>query len=282
MQKYTLIGCPLGHSMSPMIHERLFALSGRDASYTLTEVRPENLGEWAGNDLKALSGINITIPHKVDIIPMLDELDITARRYNSCNCVANRDGKLIGYNTDCIGFLRSVEQMPLNGKVLLIGCGGVGRMMAMEAVLHGADLSIREFDMEKANALKTELEAAVPGAKVRILDAEPTEESFDLMLNATPVGMYPKTSRCPVSDAMIANCANVYDVIYNPVETELVRKAKALGKPAAGGAAMLVWQAVQAHEIWDGDTYTNEQVEAIVEELKAIVTRDFPIEEDAK
>ncbi len=285
MRHYTLIGDPLGHSMSPMIHARLFALKEREAEYTLTAVPTEEL-PWKMAVLRGLCGYNITIPHKVNIIPHLDELDETAKRYNSVNCVANCNGRAVGYNTDCEGFLRSVQGMPLNGRVLLIGCGGVGRMMAIEAVLHGAEelvIMVLPSDVPLAEALIGEIHVLAPDANVNIVltgsDKDGALGSFDLLMNACPVGMYPKTNACPISDEQLALCANVFDVIYNPTETRLIRKAKAMGKPAVGGAAMLVWQAVRAHEIWDGDVYTAEQVQGIIAELEETVNRDFPIQE---
>ncbi len=280
MRKYTLIGDPLGHSMSPMIHARLFELAGREAEYTLTPIHAEDLAGQAPG-LRALQGFNITIPHKVDIIPLLDELDESAKRYNSVNCVANSDGRAIGYNTDCDGFLRSVADMPLNGRVLLIGCGGVGRMMGIEAARHGADLTVAVLEQDRPLAEKMceEIGAMCPDARTQIVLTSEICGSFDLLLNACPVGMYPKTNACPVSDAIIEACGSVFDVIYNPTETQLIRKAKAMGKPAAGGAAMLVWQAVRAHEIWDGDSYTLEQVQGIIRELEETINRDFPAQE---
>ncbi len=281
MRRYTLIGDPLGHSMSPMIHSRLFELAGREAEYTLSQIHAEDLKAQAPV-LRALNGYNITIPHKVGIIPFLDGLDESAARYNSVNCVANKDGKSIGYNTDCDGFLRSVAGMPLNGSVLLIGCGGVGRMMGIEAARHGAALTVAVLEQDRPLAEKMceEIAAMCPSARTQIILTSEITGSFDLLLNACPVGMYPKTNSSPVSDEIIAACGSVFDVIYNPTETQLIRKAKALGKPAVGGAAMLVWQAVRAHEIWDGDSYTLEQVQGIIRELEETVNRDFPVQED--
>ena len=126
MEQYTLIGHPLGHSMSPFIHERLFAMAGRKAEYTLTDIAPEHLLEKEPF-LRSLQGFNITIPHKMAVIPMVDQMDESARRYDSVNCVANVDGKLVGYNTDCDGFTMSVKDYPMDGKVLLIGCGTYDR-----------------------------------------------------------------------------------------------------------------------------------------------------------
>lgn len=277
MQKYTLIGYPLGHSMSPMIHERLFAAKNREASYDLTEISPEELSAKA-QSLKEFKGFNVTIPHKQSIIPFLDEIGGSAKRYNAVNCVVNENGRLIGYNTDCDGFTDSVKDFPMDGKVLLIGCGGVGRMMAVEAVLHGADLTIgiRPSSTEKAAALTKEILEMKPDAKVRTALTADIDESFDVILNSSPVGMYPQTDACPVSDSLIEKCSYVYDVIYNPVETVLVKKAKAMGKTAVGGCAMLVLQAVKAHELWDGDLYTEEQVQNIIDELEKRIRSDFP------
>lgn len=279
MRTFTLIGYPLGHSMSPFIHERLFALSGKKASYTLTELPPDALAEKIPM-LRSMSGFNITIPYKTDIIPFLDELDETAERYHAVNCVHTRDGHAVGYNTDCTGFLRSVEKFALGGRVLLIGSGGVGRMMATEAVLHGASLTIVEKDIPKAESLAEELHAVRPDAEIRVLDAAPIE-AFDLLMNASPVGMYPNTDRCPVADDVLTRCDAVFDVIYNPTETLLIHKAKALGIPAVGGAAMLVWQAVRAHEIWDGDSYAPEDIAKIIADMEAEINRSFPVKEES-
>ena len=98
---------------------------------------------------------------------------------------------------------------------------------------------------------------------------------YDLLLNATPVGMYPKVEGCPVVDEVIENSDAVFDVIYNPRETQLIKKAKAMGKTVSGGMAMLVWQAVSAHTIWDGDLYTNDEVNKIIGEMEILVEKDF-------
>jgi shikimate dehydrogenase len=98
---------------------------------------------------------------------------------------------------------------------------------------------------------------------------------FDLLINASPVGMYPNTDACPVTEKVISSCKNVFDVIYNPSETKLMQTAAKLGIPAVGGMSMLVWQAVVAHEIWDGDSYTKEQIDSIIKEATEIVERDF-------
>ncbi|MBR3970716.1 MAG: shikimate dehydrogenase [Ruminococcus sp.] len=270
MDKYGLIGHPLGHSMSPLIHERLFSLSGiSDYSYELIDIAPENL-EASEEMLRELKGFNITIPHKMSIIPMTDSLGESAERYNSVNCIANINGVMTGYNTDCDGFLRSAELLPLGGRVLLVGCGGVGRMIAIEAALHGAELTIavRPSNVKTAQLVMAEILAKCGEASVKICLISEIQGSFDLLVNATPVGMYPKTDECAVSDEVVENCLTFFDVIYNPTETLLIKKARALGRMAVGGAAMLVYQAVKAHELWYGGEFSAEDISAIISEVE--------------
>lgn len=270
MDKYGLIGHPLGHSMSPLIHKRLFSLSGiEDYSYELIDIAPENLAA-SEEMLRELKGFNITIPHKMSVIPMTDALGESAERYNSVNCVANINGAMTGYNTDCDGFLRSAELLPLGGRVLLVGCGGVGRMIAIEAALHGAELTIAVLpaNIKNAQLVMAEILAKCSEASVKICLISEISGSFDLLVNATPVGMYPETEECAVSDEVIGNCLTFFDVIYNPTETLLIKKARELGRMAVGGAAMLVYQAVKAHELWYGGEFSAEDVSAIIREVE--------------
>lgn len=258
--------------MSPFIHERLFAMAGRKAEYTLTDIALEHLLEKEPF-LRSLQGFNITIPHKMAVIPMVDRLDESARRYDSVNCVANVDGKLVGYNTDCDGFTMSVKDYPMDGKVLLIGCGGVGRMIATEALRSGADLTIGIIpqDRKLVETFIQEAKQQMPDARVQYAVTAEIHEKFDVIINASPVGMFPKADACPVSDELIDQADYFFDVIYNPTKTLFLRKALAQGKTAKGGAAMLVLQAVRAHEIWNGDSYTQEQIDTIIREMEQTI-----------
>ena len=131
-EAYGLIGHPLGHSMSPFLHKALFALGGKDASYRLLDLAPATM-EQQVQEMTGYRGWNVTIPYKERIIPLLDRLDPSAARYNAVNCVRREpDGTLTGYNTDCTGFLHAVRDFSLGGRVLLLGCGGAGRMMATD------------------------------------------------------------------------------------------------------------------------------------------------------
>lgn len=279
-RKYCILGETLKHTMSPPIHARLFELKNRNFEYEIKEIKPEDLKNSAG-ELNSLAGYNITIPHKVAIIDCIDELDESAKRYNSVNCVDNKNGVLTGYNTDCDGFLETVRSMGANlsGEVLLVGCGGVGRMIAIESALAGASLNIAvlESDMPLALQVEKEIKTMKDDAEINIvLNTQiDTSRHYDLLVNACPVGMYPKVDSCPVPDEIIEKCDAVFDLIYNPGETQLLKKAKSMGKKAVGGMAMLVWQAVSAHKIWDGDEYTLDEVNSIIDEMNEIVKRDF-------
>ena len=279
-KQYALLGESLKHTMSPPIHERLFALAGRQAEYSIIELKADEL-EANKDRLLSLAGFNITIPHKIGIIPYCDTLADSAKRYNSVNCIDNKNGVHTGDNTDCDGFLKTIAAMGANlgGRVLLLGCGGVGRMMAIEAALAGAELYIAVLmsDFPLAEQAAKEIIAMKPDADITIVEIGGIDTSlhYDLLMNATPVGMYPKTDACAVSDKVIACADAVFDVIYNPGETQLLQKAKALGKKCSGGMAMLVYQAVSAHEIWDGDSYKDADIAQLIADMEKLVEEKF-------
>lgn len=281
MKKFCLTGHPLGHSLSPQIHTRLFELSVEKVEYTLEDIAPEELESKYGF-LAEFDGFNITIPHKVGIIGYCDELSDGAKRYRSVNCVKNGEKK-VGYNTDCIGFTKSIELLgaSLGSKVLLIGCGGVGRMMAIETALEGGELTIAALENDLPLAAKAigEIQAMKPTAKVKAVkipddglsNAALGNEKFDLLVNACPVGMFPKTDRMPCLPEVLDNVKFVFDAIYNPKETLLAGTAREKGCKAMTGMAMLVLQAVAAHEIWDNAVYKKEDIDKLIEDMEALV-----------
>lgn len=281
MRKFCLIGHPLGHSLSPQIHARLFELSGEKVEYTLEDIDPSEL-ESKYEFLSEFDGFNITIPHKMEIIGYCDELSDGAKRYRSVNCVKNGERK-IGYNTDCIGFTKSVQMLgaSLKSKVLLIGCGGVGRMMAIETALEGGELTISalQSDLPLAKKAVEEITALNPAAKVKIAEigekglsnADLGDEKFDLLLNACPVGMFPKVDRMPCLPEVLDNVNYVFDAIYNPKETLLAKTAREHGCTAMTGMAMLVLQAVAAHEIWDNASYKKEDIDNLIAHMENLV-----------
>lgn len=265
---YGLTGHPLGHSMSPIIHRELFKISGVDASYGLYETPSENLGEEFEKTLSALRGFNVTIPHKINIIEYLDELSPRAELFGAVNTVDVREDKIVGYNTDCTGFLSALKMadIELGGNVLLLGCGGVARMIAFESLLADAKLTIavRKEDIKAANELKKEIFEKL-NKSCNIILLEDAGEGYDLVINATPVGMYPKVDACPVDERVVAKAGAVFDVIYNPQETVFIKYAKKAGIKYSGGLSMLVWQAAVAQEIWNGVKFSNDDIERVIE-----------------
>ncbi len=281
MRKFGLIGHPLGHSLSPQIHTRLFKLSGETVDYQLYDIDPEELS--AKYDfLSTLDGFNITIPHKVGIIDYCDSLSEGAERYRSVNCVDNSDKK--GYNTDVMGFTKSIDMLgaSLNSTVLLIGCGGVGRMMAIETALSGGKLIIAALKSDEALAQQAvkEIKEKKPDADIRIIlssgaldvsDFGGDMPHIDLLVNATPIGMHPKTDRMPCTPEILENVSFVFDAVYNPRETLLAKTAKEKGANAMTGMAMLVLQAVAAHEIWDNASYNKEDIDKLISDMEELV-----------
>lgn len=276
IKKFAVIGHPIGHTMSPFIHNRLFQLSGIEAEYIKLDIAPENLADEYNRLLSKLDGYNITIPHKQNIIQLIDEIDDKAKMYGSVNTVANSDGIAKGYTTDPDGFLKALDAagIILDGRVVILGCGGVARTMAYEVVLKGLPLlfAVRKDDVNIAKSLCSEIENTVKGAKVSFCLIDELSSDIDVLVNATPIGMFPKLDAQPVTDSVISRCASVFDAVYNPLETVLIQKALANGSKAVGGMSMLVWQAVVAHEKWDGSVYDKEEIAKLcidsAEELK--------------
>lgn len=279
-RKFAVIGHPIGHTMSPFIHKRLFELAGTDGTYTTLDVAPEEFPEKI-KVLNDLAGYNVTIPNKQVVIPFIDKLDKKAALYGSVNTVKNGDVRE-GFTTDPDGFLKalSAEGIPFEGDVCIVGCGGVARTFVYEAALAGCSITIavRPEDAQIRDALADEVREKISGAKVStclISEIEENDLYPDLLVNATPVGMYPNIDAMPVSEKVIARSKSVFDAIYNPLETRLVKTARSFGLKAVGGMAMLVWQAVVAHEIWDGSQYSVDDINQLIKDSANELTKNF-------
>lgn len=267
-KKYGLIGYPLGHSMSPIIHQAFFEISHVPAKYELIEIMPQELENHFPEKLEKLNGFNITIPHKINILPFLDELSPKAQLFGSVNTVALQEGKKIGYNTDCDGFLRALEntKISLGGKVLICGSGGVSRMFAFESILAGAKvtLAVRESSLQAAKQIQEEIRQKI-SKDCEIIFLTEAKGGYDLIINGTPVGMYPNVNACPLAESVIKSSKAVFDAIYNPLETQFTRYAHEGGLQYCNGLSMLVWQAAIAEEIWNHVKFSKEDVETVME-----------------
>lgn len=259
-KRFALIGHPLGHSMSPFLHDRLFAAAGVSASYELIDTAPKHLQETVRR-LREYDGFNITIPYKEAVMPFLDEVDEKASFFGSVNTVRNENGRLTGHTTDGDGFLFALAAAGVTAmdRVLLLGSGGASRAMGGTALLAGAkSIRIAARHPERAEPLVRDLRtlAASKGLRctVEVLPfvAVETDDGsrFDLLVNGTPVGMHPHTEGCPVSESVIRRCTAVFDAVYNPDETVLLKTAEQLGKTAVHGIGMLCGQAAAAQELW--------------------------------
>lgn len=263
---YALIGWPLGHTMSPELHAQLFEASGQDAEYIGVAVPPEDLAEAFDLARRKLKGINCTIPHKKAVIELLDEVDTAARDLHSVNTVAFRDGRAIGYNTDILGFAESLARdgIKLRGKkVLLLGYGGAAAVMAYYCVTQGAYLTITGRHPEKAAVLQQQLCEAVPGAHVSVFSRRHIPRDIQIVLNSTPVGMYPKENVAPLH-YLPHKTEYVLDAIYNPPVTATMKLANPKKTRVRDGMFMLVMQAAHAETIWSGVQFTPQTCETIL------------------
>lgn len=291
-QKVAVIGHPIGHTMSPFIQKRLFELAGIPVEYRVVNV-PDL--EAALPELRRLDAFNITIPHKSAIIPFLDGVCESAKLCGSVNTVKVIDGKLYGSTTDGAGAAVSlaIHGLGFHGKVLLLGNGGAARAIAFQAAQQQPDFRItiahREGSCEKAMGLAEEL--AVFARKrgdrdfritvMSYRELEDDQESrYDLLANTTSVGMFPKVDACPVSEGVIARCGAVFDAVYNPGETLLLKKAKALGIKTVGGMGMLVCQAAYSHKIWYGTEFQNTDLLQLIQDTQTELDRLFGGEAD--
>ena len=276
---FCVIGHPLGHSMSPFIHDRLFALSGRAASYGAQDIPPEALADELPRLLEHAEGVNVTIPHKQAVIPLLDRLYGRAELYRSVNTIAVTPEGRLGYNTDADGFLHALQGggVPLAGRVALLGCGGVGRTFACEAALAGCEIvnAVREADLAAGEALREYVLALKPGTSCTLTTLDRLEGPFDLLINATPVGMYPHADAMPVEKAVLDRTAAVFDAVYNPGVTALLACAAACGAKTVGGMPMLVWQAAIAHRIWYKAEFSAGDMAALVADADAEMRRRY-------
>lgn len=266
MEKFALIGYPLGHSMSPVIHRELFKINNISASYELMEISPDNLNSSI-DELKALNGFNVTIPHKINIIDSLDRLSNRAELFGAVNTVENKKGILTGHNTDCAGFLKALDMagITLGGNVLVCGSGGVSRMFAFESVLAGADLTIavRDEDISAGEKIKEEIKAKLD-KEVKLITLTQVQGEYDVLINGTPVGMHPNSNACVLPKEKVQKAKAVFDAVYNPMETQLIKYAKEAGVKCSNGLPMLVWQAAVAQEIWFGVEFTAEQIKDVL------------------
>ncbi|UTR07904.1 shikimate dehydrogenase [Alkalihalobacillus sp. LMS6] len=257
MKKFALIGKPLGHSKSASIHQAAYEQMDIQASYQSLETAEDQVKEIIDR-IRAdeISGLNVTIPHKVAVMAFLDEIDEDAEAIGAVNTIKKVGDRVIGYNTDAEGFKESLlDKLKTTSvkqkKILVIGAGGAARAIVHVLAKGGALLSLTNRTHQKAETL-----AAMSPFDVNVItkaDAEKMLEQFDIVINTTSVGMSLAKQELPLQLTFLHRETLVCDLIYNPLETVLLKEARLKGNKTLNGVGMLVNQAALAIELWTGE-----------------------------
>lgn len=253
-----VMGDPIAHSKSPQMHGAALQALGITGAYVPLHIAPERLGD-AISAIRTLGfrGVNVTIPHKVAVMEFLDQLDESAASIGAVNTIVNDGGRLTGYNTDGIGYVRSLkaEAAPelQDTRILVLGAGGAAR-----GIIHSllkerpAELIVANRTPDKAVQLAEEWNTLGRIRGIGLEEAPSFIEGIDLVINTTSIGMHPKVDDTPFPADLLAPGRVVSDLIYNPLETRLLREARERGCRAHGGLGMFVYQGAYALEYWTG------------------------------
>ena len=254
-----VIGDPIEHSLSPTMHNSAFQHFSLNMVFLAFRVTPDQL-EHAIKGVRALGirGLNVTMPHKNSVTMFLDEADASVRFLHACNTILNQDGRLRGFNTDGVGAIRALKNsgVELTGKkVLLLGAGGAAKAIAFALIREVEELHILNRDPAKARELMSLLEPW--GKKILVGELQPKRtfqemQNSDLLVNATSAGMAPNVHETLVEPGWLKPGLSVMDIVYNPIETKLIRDAKAADCKTVNGVEMLLYQGAASFEIWMG------------------------------
>ncbi|KAF6246578.1 shikimate dehydrogenase [Nitrosopumilus sp. b3] len=254
-KSFAVIGDPIDHSLSPNIHSAAFRELNLDSSYIAYRIPTDEL-EVGIEGLKKIKidGFNVTIPHKVEMMKYLDKMDESCSLIGAVNTVTNKDGVLKGYNTDMDGFLEPFKKKKLiieNKKVLLLGAGGAARaIVAGFAKEKAKSITIANRTLQNAiNLSEFAKKIGLDANAIKIQDVKESAKDYDIIVNATSVGL--KNEQSPISLEGISDKTIVYDIVYMPMNTDFIKKAKAKNAVIIFGYEMLLGQAVRAFEIWN-------------------------------
>ena len=246
-QVYGLLGRPVAHSLSPAMHNAAFREMGINAVYVAFPVADLAQAVAGLRGLK-IPGVSVTIPFKEEIIPLLDDLEPQAAKIGAVNTVVNRDGRLVGHNTDWLGALLALEEKTgiAGRRFLILGAGGAAKAIAFALQEKGGQVAITDVDQDKALALSRKLwvEVVAPGYLA--------EYPADVLINATPVGMEPNSAEIPLDPAFLDRYGVVMDIVYRPLETRLLQEARGRGCQVIDGLRMLIHQGAAQFELWTG------------------------------
>ncbi|MDO8588169.1 MAG: shikimate dehydrogenase [Armatimonadota bacterium] len=274
-----VFGHPIGHSLSPVMHNAALRELGLDYAYLAFDVDPADL-ESAVRAIRALGivGVNVTIPHKENVIPFLDEISHEARLIGSVNTIINRDGRLLGESADGRGFMQALSAAGADvrgKKAVVIGAGGSARAVLYALVTHGASVVVANRTVERGEELAKRINEVTSPDSVRATSLRPDSlreavEGADLLVNCTSVGMWPDTDAVPCPEDLLHSGLFVYDLVYNPLRTKLIAEAEKAGATAICGLKMLVYQGAASFKMWTGIDPPVETMEnAVLEEMSA-------------
>lgn len=262
-----LIGYPLGHSLSPILHQAALAASGLAGVYRLYPIVPSDVGVQEIGRLLArvrlgeVQGLNVTIPHKQNVQPFLDRLSATAEAVGAVNTIfLDAQGCLVGENTDVPGFFQDVSRLAPapQAPAVVLGAGGSARAVVYALARSGWQVQVLARRIEQARALADSLAGTGDLFQIStgLLDRKALNtviQNCGLLVNTTPVGMHPQPDACPwPEDLPLPAGCKVYDLVYNPLETRLLQRARQAGLAASNGSGMLVSQAALAFALWTG------------------------------
>lgn len=271
---YGVIGSPISHSMSPMMHNDIFEHYKLNARYHAFHVEQGQV-KAAIEGIRALgvSGINVTIPHKLEVIDYLDEIEEVTKNIGAVNTIVNENGKLVGYNTDGNGFIRSLYRVISNeelrsSNVLIIGAGGAARGIFISLAAMGVKrIDIVNRTVDRAKAIIDDCKFEVDSHALAFAHAESDLGKYKVIINTTSVGMHPKVDDVPLRLENLAPKTIVSDIIYNPFETKLLREAGKRGAITQNGIGMFVYQGALAFEKWTGIFPDTDRMERLVTKL---------------
>ena len=255
-----VIGEPIEHSLSPLMHNAAFEALKLDYVFLAFRVKPAEV-ESAVNGMRALNirGLNVTMPHKSTVIKHLDRVDLSAQIVNSVNTVLNKENLLFGFNTDGVGAFKALKENgvdPKGRKVLLLGAGGAARAIAYTMAKEADELAVLNRTVKQAQALSKLLEKSfnkkISTGSLSPSDIQNNLQDSDILINATSVGMKPKAEESPVPTKLLRSNLTVMDIVYNPLETKLAKDSMAAGARVVSGVEMLIYQGAASFELWTG------------------------------
>ncbi len=255
-----VIGDPIEHTLSPIMHNAAFNALGLDYVFLAFKVKTAEV-ETAIDGMRALKirGLNVTMPHKTSVIKHLDRVDLSAQIVNSVNTILNKENLLFGFNTDGIGALKALKEngVQLKGrKVLLLGAGGAARAIAYTLAKEADELAVLNRTVkqaqELARLLQKSLNKKVVAGSLSPKDIQSSIRDSDILVNATSVGMKPKTDESPIPSKLLRSNMAVMDIVYNPLETKLAKEAKEMGAKVVSGVEMLIYQGAESFTLWTG------------------------------